>query len=557
MYSPSILSKFILLFLLFIFTSCQSSQQQSFEQLESALISWYYKYHPTISSKLNITKHNHQIEKYDIDSIEEYKSDINRFMIELSQIDETKLAKEDLIRYLVIDEFLFQMYNNLLNFGNYFFNIKKPIKNLYNSLFFIIHNDNLKMDYKIEFILSRLSLFSTAINNIQKNIIYHSENDLESSVKMIVAFEKLLNNLHLYINADNTTLDEIENHVFSINQSLKKIKKIIYNLNNDNEVDQMTMIENYISYNKNINFNLDYQFLIDEINNKMLNISLPIYKINNDEPVWVDRQDTLNVINSVFNELAAIYPDKNQLLMSLDGSLSRIKSFSANIPIFKTYNANYEIVMNNHTYLESDILYEIWSSKSKTYLFLNKEYYVNNKLKKQFNKYHLDLYNITNYFPGKYLQKIRTREKQNKINSIVIDKSTNKGWGMLSQYILINQGYGESENSIYMLFHLQNVLKAIIKNMIFTNYYIEGKSKLEIESYIKEWTLYEKEDVEFLISQVFNDPIDANFEIIGYLKLKEIYDNFGYRDLSSFNSILIENAHLNPSLIKEFNFSNE
>ena len=42
-----------------------------------------------------------------------------------------------------------------------------------------------------------------------------------------------------------------------------------------------------------------------------------------------------------------------------------------------------------------------------------------------------------------------------------------------------------------------------------------------------------------------------------YLKLKEIYDNFGYRKLSDFNSILIESAHLNPNLIKELKFPDD
>ena len=165
MYSK-ILIKFILLSLLLIVTSCESSHQQSFQQLESALVSWYYKYHPTSASELNVSKYNHQIEKYNMESIEEYKADINRFMIELSQIDETKLKKEDLIRYLAIDEFLFHKYNGL-NFESHSYSVKTSIKNLYDSLFFIIHNSNLDMEQRAQFSLSRLNLFSTALNNIQ------------------------------------------------------------------------------------------------------------------------------------------------------------------------------------------------------------------------------------------------------------------------------------------------------------------------------------------------------------------------------------------------------
>ena len=95
----------------------------------------------------------------------------------------------------------------------------------------------------------------------------------------------------------------------------------------------------------------------------------------------------------------------NQTLMSLDESLIRINSFSNQISTFKNYANNYEIIINNHIYLENDMIYRIWSDNSKTYLFLDKEHYIKNNLGNKFNKYELDLYNITTYFPGKYFQK--------------------------------------------------------------------------------------------------------------------------------------------------------
>ena len=82
---------------LFIFFNCHSSQNQSFSQLESALINWYYKYNPTVATEHNLVNYRTQLEKFDSNSIEEYKADINRFMIELSQIDEIKLKNPDVI----------------------------------------------------------------------------------------------------------------------------------------------------------------------------------------------------------------------------------------------------------------------------------------------------------------------------------------------------------------------------------------------------------------------------------------------------------------------------
>ena len=57
-----------------------------------------------------------------------------------------------------------------------------------------------------------------------------------------------------------------------------------------------------------------------------------------------------------------------------------------------------------------------------------------------------------------------------------------------------------------------------------------------------------------MISEVINNPLESNFEAIGYLKLKELYDNFGESNLLKFYSILIKNAHLDLNLIKEYKF---
>ena len=549
--------KLIILFSLVIFSNCHSSQQQSFHHLQTALIDWYYKYHPTIAIEQNILDYANQIEKNDFNSIEEYKADINRFMIELSQIDETKLKNDDLIEYLIVNQFLFQKYNDILNFQDFSYNPKLFLENLYNSLFFIIHNNNLNMEQKSYFILSKLEQIPVAINNIQKNIIYYSEYDIKEAFNLIFIFEKLLNALPLYINSDDNTLDQIDDYILNVKNKIINLKAHLKNMDDSNIIDMKEKIINYLSYNENIKFDLEYDFLINKIYNDMLDISLPIYKINNDEPVWVDREDTLNIISMVLNESLKEYPDENEIIMNLDESLNRINLFSKEIlNLNHTTNNNYEIIINEHTYLESDMLYRLWNDKTKTYLFLNKSYYQENNKENKFNQFELDLDNISNYFPGKYLQKIKTQEKLNSISSIFVDDYTNSGWGLLSQYFLIDQGYGD-DNNIYMLIHLKNTLNSILKNMIFVNYYINGKSDLEIEDHIYDLTFYTRKQIKKMILNVIKDPLESNFEIIGYFKLKKLYHKFGKKNPLKFHSILIENAHLNPNFIKEFKFPND
>ena len=161
---------------------------------------------------------------------------------------------------------------------------------------------------------------------------------------------------------------------------------------------------------------------------------------------------------------------------------------------------------------------------------------------------------MKNYFPGKYSQIIEPQKEHRSIGDVFINKYTNSGWGLLSEYFFINKGYGNDENDIYMLIHLKNILNSIIKNMIFSSYYIDGKSEIEIVNEIYNLTFYKKAEIEEILLDVLNNPLESNFEILGYLKLKDLYDSFGEEQSLSFHSILIKNAHLSPALIKEFKF---
>ena len=70
--------------------------------LESAFIEWYLKFNPIKSSKLGFNKDNSTIKNLDLESIDEYVADIERFRIELTQIDYTKLPSYEKTNFELI-----------------------------------------------------------------------------------------------------------------------------------------------------------------------------------------------------------------------------------------------------------------------------------------------------------------------------------------------------------------------------------------------------------------------------------------------------------------------
>jgi len=92
-----------------IFNGCQNSAESSFHSLSQAFISWYYKYHPVESTRFGMEKYHEYFRLFGNSENEEYIADISRFIIELSQIDATKLSSEDRIDYYILYSHLEKM----------------------------------------------------------------------------------------------------------------------------------------------------------------------------------------------------------------------------------------------------------------------------------------------------------------------------------------------------------------------------------------------------------------------------------------------------------------
>ena len=94
--------KRILILIGIIIFGCRSSPETSFDNLNQAFISWYFKYHPVESTRYNMSKNNGRFSLNTKIEMDEYYADISRFLIELSQIDATKIAHNSRIDYNIL-----------------------------------------------------------------------------------------------------------------------------------------------------------------------------------------------------------------------------------------------------------------------------------------------------------------------------------------------------------------------------------------------------------------------------------------------------------------------
>ena len=95
------MKKILVLIGILIF-GCRSSPEASFENLNTAFINWYFKYHPVESTRYGIEGNNGKYRLNWKSERDEYYADISRFLIELSQIDVTKISPDARIDYNIL-----------------------------------------------------------------------------------------------------------------------------------------------------------------------------------------------------------------------------------------------------------------------------------------------------------------------------------------------------------------------------------------------------------------------------------------------------------------------
>ncbi|MAV93621.1 MAG: hypothetical protein CMG01_05645 [Candidatus Marinimicrobia bacterium] len=300
--------KYAICFLFLI--SCNSKNTNNFLILKEAFVDWYNKNHLT-------NNYNYDVSYFSLInnlSSMNYYEDISRFKLELSQINKNELNSYSKIDYEIMLSTItrINLSNSSLKDKNN--SLNNVVLNIYNS-FYLIINDNKFSDFnKIILLEKHLPDVLKYLNNSKENL------SSENNSKLISQFNE---SYYILINYLNYIIDLLEinensyNILFeNINLLRADLKKFFNWVNYDysftssnlsfleSENNYYDLYKNNLFENELYNYSNTINFLKNKVNilkNNLFNESLSIYLNFNDEPVWVDKSDTLNVINWVVN----------------------------------------------------------------------------------------------------------------------------------------------------------------------------------------------------------------------------------------------------------------
>ena len=445
--------KYSFIFLSFLLFSCQNYHKKSFNQLSAAFNKWYN----VSNSDLHLSDNmNLSFSKYDSMIIEDYILDLKRFVLELSQINYNKLSTKSQIEYSNIKDTI----HNLL----FDVEIVQPFK--YNCSFYI---ENIYTKIASVYNSRVFSIFDKK-NKIVK-IINNSYAYLEKS-KFIITESYNINNLIIKTNELVNLLYEIESKyyisdVYSSEFILDEyeifLNEYISWLKENTKSTQTYNIKNIYNYYLKQYFGVnDYDYILRnldlEINksfNQLFTYALENYLINNDEPIWVDRTDSLNVIrwtleNSVFS---------NKITNCDYSNFSNI-----------IFDQNYSDIT-----IDSVDVVSCYDSKQE-HLMKEVSAYVNSKYKK--NNYYLSKYDI----------------------NVVINK--------VSDHVL-SQNYYENDSNNDILFYLN--LYHRYKQILYQETYLKSSNSIEqIKNDIDHNCFFEDEIKKIYFMEKFSTHITIN-----------------------------------------------
>ena len=179
----------------------------------------------------------------------------------------------------------------------------------YYSIYNIIENEDLMMHEKINYLFDVININIKNINFIIENKHNYKVVEKEKFFSDLEIFINYLNYIPLKVTSDLNTLDSLDAKIHLLKKKFSEFKET--NLTSINNLNFLSMNESiyFDLIKENISDHTNYDNKISLLNKdqkyynlKLFNKCLDIYLLNNDEPVWIDENDTLNVINWVLDK---------------------------------------------------------------------------------------------------------------------------------------------------------------------------------------------------------------------------------------------------------------
>ena len=562
--NPFFLSKAmkrILILIGIIIFGCRSSPETSFDNLNQAFISWYFKYHPVESTRYNMSKNNGRFSLNTKTEMDEYYADISRFLIELSQIDATKIAHNSRIDYNILYSQLEKMKYVIDEIKPWEWNPLWTLDELHDGLYILSERENIDMDNRVSAIQSRLGKIPELLENSKILMIAHSKIHILYSNTRVDKLLILLQQLPLKLNSDNITLDNIDDLIKKSTVALEDFKNWINSqtvkfdeINFPSDVSLIQNGFNHFTGGKYLSthvYELAKKKLIP-IQDRLFHLTLPFYLKENDEPVWLDRADTLEVIQWTIDD---IYNDPKNKIRN-DEVLSRFyKSLTA---IEKFCYTKSILPRKKNKTIKLEFAPDYSSSQSPVFLFDNHPKKVSMDIvynikapEGDFGEYNLnqqeiDIINAMHILPGYGIQLGYSQNYASMIRYLFPDLVTASGWKFYALNMLIEEGYANWDQEYHIL-KLKEEISIIARTIMEMRYYSREINREDAIKFLREMAFMKENEAQLAQMETDLNYFSGTASFIGVMELNSLLAEYKRKQgdnfvLSEFHRLILQDG---------------
>ena len=562
--NPFFLSKAmkrILILIGIIIFGCRSSPETSFDNLNQAFISWYFKYHPVESTRYNMSKNNGRFSLNTKTEMDEYYADISRFLIELSQIDATKIAHNSRIDYNILYSQLEKMKYVIDEIKPWEWNPLWTLDELHDGLYILSERENIDMDNRVSAIQSRLGKIPELLENSKILMIAHSKIHILYSNTRVDKLLILLQQLPLKLNSDNITLDNIDDLIKKSTVALEDFKNWINSqavkfdeINFPSDVSLIQNGFNHFTGGKYLSphvYELAKKKLIP-IQDRLFHLTLPFYLKENDEPVWLDRADTLEVIQWTIDDIYNNPKNKirnDEVLSRFYKSLTAIEKFC--------YTKSILPRKKNKT-IKLEFAPDYSSSQSPVFLFDNHPKKVSMDIvynikapEGDFGEYNLnqqeiDIINAMHILPGYGIQLRYSQNYASMIRYLFPDLVTASGWKFYALNMLIEEGYANWDQEYHIL-KLKEEISIIARTIMEMRYYSREINREDAIKFLREMAFMKENEAQLAQMETDLNYFSGTASFIGVMELNSLLAEYKRKQgdnfvLSEFHRLILQDG---------------
>ncbi|MAV63831.1 MAG: hypothetical protein CMG00_01415 [Candidatus Marinimicrobia bacterium] len=532
----------IFFFIFFIFFSCNSKSNVSFESLSEAFIVWYYRNNPVKSTQRNLDQYDDSYKLNDYKSNDKYLSDLNRFYFELSQINPEKLIAYNKFQYDQLYRFIVK---ELYLYENIRYRDWRPsfkLREIRNGIEFLVDYNYKSMEGKMSSLEGRLELINKILDYSIINLSYLSDDEYARCINVIDDILIVLKNIDISIDYRIENYENIIDNVFNVSQRFDLYKNELRDIKNEfsdiDYIEKFNINDESYSIMAQTNVSIDDLYVgasnnlrINQID--LFNLSLPFFLIDNDEPVWVDYDDTLNVINSVIDSIK----NKNKIK-----KLSYIEnSYNENIDRHLDVDINFLFftTTTDFSYFDEDAYMVVPFNKYKIEYNLPKLDLKFALKAHDYNYIQIDLLNAFNLYPGKIHAIYKTYNHVIPYN--FPNETTIKGLQRYSEKVFIQKNNSSIAHSII---HRKNIIQDICKCLADIYFNVDGFTSGDIMDFFDYNCFFSDIEQNNILERLKDSHFsDLSKNYIGFskiLELEELYFQSNNQDYMDFYNWLLQ-----------------